>query len=300
MTDPRLLEEALRGVGVTPVTPFTPDCTRIEVKGVSQNIEFLVERGIKLIYPCGHTGEFPSLSLEEWTQVVEAVVEAVGGRAAVVPGVGQGLSVALEMLRRGERIGVDGFLFIPPHQVQVADRGVLEYWNILLNTTAFPVVLYKREWPSDEALAGLLGHDQVVGVKYGGKDLSAFAALVRARDESIVWTCGIAEQWAPFYALAGSQGFTSGLANFAPSLPLDLHRALEKGDLDRAMRLRERAVPFERIRARDSDANNVAAVKLAMDIRGLTGGPVRPPLRALDEDTTTEVERVVRELPRVH
>lgn len=281
---------------MTPVTPFSEDCEQLNLKGLAENISFLVDRGIHLMYPCGHSGEFPSLSLEEWTQVLEVVQQTASGGAYVVPSVGQGLSVALEMVRRGEAMGADGFLFIPPHQAYLSDRGVAEYWKRLLDATQLPVVLYKREWPTDQALSQLMRHDRVIGVKYGGKDVAAFAAVVESSDRRVVWTCGSAELWAPFLAMAGSSGFTSGVANFAPSLALELNRALQEGAHSRAMALRARVAPFERIRARDGDANNVAAVKHAMDLVRLAGGPVRPPLRSLDDETAEDVRRAVDQL----
>ena len=97
----------------------------------------------------------------------------------------------------------------------------------------------------------------------------------------------------PFLHVAGSVGFTSGLANIAPRLALDLASALPGGDHARAMELYWQAVPFESVRARDADANNVAAVKAGLDAVGLAGGPVRPPLRQLDGRTRREVEDIV-------
>lgn len=291
--------EALAGVGVTPATPFTADLTRINVEGLRENISFLLDSGVQMIYPCGNTGEFPSLTLDEWTAVVETVVEVCKGRASVAPGVGHNLPLATEMMRRAASIGADGVLLMPVHQPYLSADGLHNYYLGVLGAADLPAVLYKRDpWPADDDLPTLSALDQVVGVKYAGTDVRGFARLAASEPADTVWTCGRAESWAPFFALAGSRGFTSGLANAAPQLPLRLQKALFARDFVTAMQIRAQTVPFEDVRARDGEANNVPAVKAAMDAVGLAGGSVRPPLRALDDQTRKEVDGIVAELRR--
>ena len=294
MVDVTALRERLHGVGVTNPTPFSADGTALDLGGLRKNVEFLVEGGVRLIYPCGNTGEFPSLSLEEWTTVVSTVVEVVDGRALVAPGVGGPLPQALEQRQRAADLGAEGMLCMPTTGPYLSEEGVVAYYRHLLEDSALPGVLYRRPaYMTDEGLHQLVGLDAVAGVKYVGLDAHAFAALVRGGPADLVWTCGMAERYAPFLHVAGSVGFTSGLANIAPRLALDLASALRGGDHARAMELYWQAVPFEAVRARDADANNVAAVKVGLDAVGLAGGPVRPPLRQLDGPTRREVEDIV-------
>lgn len=69
--------------------------------------------------------------------------------------------------------------------------------------------------------------------------------------------------------------------------------ALADGDIVRALEIRERCVAFEELRARDGSANNVPAVKAAMDAAGLAEGRVRPPMCDLDPATEQEVAAIV-------
>lgn len=273
---------------MTPVTPFSDDLSAIDVGGLKGNIEFLAAAGVKLLYPCGNTGEFNSLSLDEWTSAVETCVAFSGDSMRVAPGVGQGFSAAMEMLRRTEDVGGDGVLLMPPHPTSVSEEGLRAYYLRLIEASPVPAVFYRRGgWPSDDLLAELTASDGAAGVKYGDPDVNAFAGSCGAGDA--VWTCGLAERWAPFFHLAGAEGFTSGLANFAPGFALSLFDALRAGEYEAAMKLRETCLWFEEIRALDGSANNVAAVKTAMDAQGLKGGKVRPPLRDLDSETSKEV-----------
>ena len=288
------LPAALRAVGVTPVTPFTDDLHSVDRAGLRSNLEFLASAEVSLLYPCGNTGEFNSLSVSEWRTVVETSTAAAGAELTVIPGVGHGLADAKQMLAQVEELEVDGVLCMPPHPTFVSKEGLRAYYLHLVDASPVPVVLYKRAGlPPDDLLSELVKMDEVVGVKYGDPDVSAFGSL--AAGGGAVWTCGLAELWAPFFHLAGAEGFTSGLANFAPDVALALFDALAAGDQETAMKIRSTCHQFEEIRARDASANNVAAVKTAMDSLSLAGGRVRPPLRDLDGRTAEEVRLAISE-----
>jgi 4-hydroxy-tetrahydrodipicolinate synthase len=290
---------ALHGVGVTPATPFTGDLAAVDRDGLRRNIEFLVTAGATLLYPCGNTGEFAALSLDEWTDVVRVTVDATAGRAVVAAGVGHGFGIAREQLRRAADLGAGGVLAMPPNMVYPADEGVVAYYGALADADVLPIVVYRKGgWPTDAGLPRLLQEHAVAGVKYGEHDVSALAGMVADAPPDVVWTCGTAERYAPFFFEAGAVGFTSGLANAAPHLSLALYAALSDGDAARARALRDLCTPFEDLRARHGSANNVTAVKVAMDEVGLVGGSVRPPMRDLSAAEAAEVKAMVAAWPR--
>ncbi len=249
-----------------------------------------------LVFPAGNTGEAASLSPREWTRVVEVSAATVAGRAAVVPGIGHELPQALDMAARAESLGADGLLLMPREQPYVCSAGIVAYWRRILAATTLPVIVYKRTLPHDGELRAIVTEPQVLGCKYADHDVSRFADITAALPDAVVWTCGIAERYAPAFHQAGASGFTSGLANFAPRISHALQDALVAGDASGAARLRDRCAPFENLRARHDGAFNVAAVKTAMDAVGLAGGSVRPPLRDLDEPARREVHALVPDL----
>jgi 4-hydroxy-tetrahydrodipicolinate synthase len=277
---------ALTGVGVTTVTPFAPNDLRLDLAALQENLAFLLSHGIRVLYPCGNTGEFHALTREEWREIVSETAKIAQGRAVVIACIGYAAETAIEMGRYAVERGAEGVMVMPPIHTYRSPQGLGLYYRRIVDTLDVPVVIYKRgEFPSDELLAELVRDDRVTGVKYAVNDPNRFANVVaRTRGTRAIWTCGTAERWAPFFALAGAQGFTSGIANFAPGLALDMMAALQTGDYPRAMQVRARVLPFEELRARHDDANNVAAVKAAMDCVGLRAGPPRPPLSPLSGD----------------
>jgi 4-hydroxy-tetrahydrodipicolinate synthase len=284
---------ALKGVGVTTVTPFASDDLRLDLAALRENLAFLLTNGIGVLYPCGNTGEFHALTRDEWRGVVSETAKIAQGKAVVLACIGYAAETAIEMGRYAVEHGADGVMVMPPMHTYRSSQGLGLYYRRIVETLDVHVVIYKRgEFPSDELLAALVRDDRVVGVKYALNDPNRFANVVaRTRGTRAIWTCGTAERWAPFFALAGAQGFTSGIANFAPGLARDMMAALQTGDYSRAMRVRAQVLPFEDLRARHDDANNVPAVKAALDCLGLRAGPPRPPLTPLSaEDRATMLE----------
>lgn len=52
--------QAVHGVGITPVTPFSDYLSRIDEAAFADNLTFLAEARAGLLHPCGNTGEFTS------------------------------------------------------------------------------------------------------------------------------------------------------------------------------------------------------------------------------------------------
>ena len=182
-----------------------------------------------------------------------------------------------------------------PIHPYASEAGLLAYYAAIAEALpGAPLVLYVRGLQlTPDGARRLTATDSVVGVKVGQPDPERFGRLAAAAPE-LAWVCGVAEGWAVPFWRAGAIGFTSGLANVAPERSLEILDALRAGDPSRAEALVDRVRPFEALRARHADANNVAVVKAALDLVGLAGGGLRPPLSELDPSDRAELVEVLR------
>lgn len=288
------LRERMSAVVVTNVTPFAADGS-VDYDAAARQAEWMVDRGIKIVVPCGNTGEYTSLSSEEAKEVTTRVARAVGDRAVVLMGVGWSSPNAIELTRHAESVGAHGVMVHHPVHTYIDRDGVRRYYERIVDAaTNIGVVLYKRGPElSDAVIAELVQSERVVAVKYAVNDVNAFTNLIDSCDADVTWLCGTAERWAPFFALGGSRGFTSGLANFAPEKALNLFDALESGDFRGAMKLRRELVELEELRQLRFNGNNVPVVKEGMRLLGLDSGVVRDPLQELSADDKAAVARMV-------
>jgi 4-hydroxy-tetrahydrodipicolinate synthase len=280
----------LTGLWATPVTPFGRD-GGVDLDAVRRHASFLLASGVARLVPAGNTGEFSSLTAEEVVAVARATRDAVPA-AVVFAGVGGALPTALEVTAEVLAAGADGVMVHHPAHTHVGQRGLGEYYRRIATAADGRVLAYKRTHRLPDALLLALARDGVIqGVKYAVNDLLAFERA-RAQAPELVWICGTAELWAPFFHLLGARGHTSGLVNAAPRLAVSLEAALREGDLARAMELRGLAREFEELRAEEEAAKNVPAVRFAMTLAGFPPGPARPPLAPLEEADERRVEAI--------
>lgn len=286
------LRAQLAGVSAIPVTPFDErgEIDELELRRV---VRWIAEAGVEVLVACGNTGEQASLTEAEAARVTALTVEAAS-RATVLAGVGGDLRTATRHAVRAIEAGAAGVLIHYPNAPYTSEAGLAAYYAALAEATDGAVVLYLRgRGLSLRILDGLAERPQVIAVKYAIPDPVAFAEIA-SRYETFVPICGLAELWAPFFWPAGARGFTSGLVNVAPKLSLAMLAALRANDYIRAMELWRVLEPFERLRARHDNGNNVPVVKEAMELLGLIeSGSVRPPLARLSDDDRSELAGIV-------
>ena len=281
--DHEVFKEILRGFSVTTATPFTDDLSDIDTEGIETNIRFLVKNDVPLVIPNGNTGEFYSLSEEEWKIVLQSTLEAAGKKSVIMPGIGHSTKTAISQLGIVRDLGSPAVMVHYPQHVFVSEEGLLNYYKELLGAAkGLNVVLYKKgPLLTDSVLEKLMTFDNLVGVKYAYGRIVDFSRTVHKLGRKIVWSCGTAERFAPFFFLAGAEAFTSGLCNFAPQVSRRMFDALKKGDFEEAMKVQKMITPLEDLREGEGAANNVPIVKAAMDYMGLRGGLCRPPIHVL-------------------
>lgn len=286
--DKSRLKESLNDVAFTTTTPFDEDGDRVLYGEYENNVSSLRDAGAELFIPCGNTGEYYALTDEERISVVRTTVEAVGADATVVAGAGGSVKETLSLAAEYEAVGADALMVMYLSHTYVHQEGAVEYYRRIADETDLPVVLYKRGPAlSDDALIELSTHANVVGVKYAVDDVAAFSRVVTEAPGDVEWVNGIAERFAPSFALEGASGFTTGIGNALPEATLALFEAIESDDRKTAARLQDALGRLEDLREEPgennslSSANNVPVVKHCMDSVGLYGGPVREPLTEL-------------------
>ena len=290
------LRQALATVVVVPVTPLDADGNPDWVAYATLTRR-LIDGGITVITPNGNTGEFYALSQAEARQALETAASAAGDQAELLAGVGHDIATAVEAAGHARDHGARMIMIHQPVHPYVSREGWIDYHAEIANQVPdLGVVLYIRnERITGVNIAELVGRaPNVVGVKYGIRDASVFAAVARdAGIDRFTWLAGAAELTAPAYWVSGARGFTSGLANVDPGLPLAMLDALRGNDFGEAMKIWEKARRFEELRAADASADNVSVVKEALAQLGLCRADVRPPSRPLPASVKDEIRAIL-------
>jgi 4-hydroxy-tetrahydrodipicolinate synthase len=299
------LQTDLAAVAFTTATPFSDDGDDVLINEIETTARTLYDAGARVFVPCGNTGEYYSLSRTERIDVVRTMVESLPADATVVGGAGGSTKDTIELLEAYEDAGADAAMIMSPAHAYVHERGLIKYYRTLASATDLGVVLYKRgPYITERVIDELASIENIVAVKYAINDVKAFSRMVETVSGDLVWLNGVAERYAPAYALEGADGFTTGIGNFVPGPVLELSRALAEDDWNRAKRIRDVLRPFEDFREEAGDrppfgaAKNVPAVKFGLDRQGMYGGPVREPLVELSEEDQDRVKMYIDEIER--
>ncbi|WP_431875521.1 5-dehydro-4-deoxyglucarate dehydratase [Amycolatopsis sacchari] len=286
MSRPHETAELLRsrmaaGVLSFPLTPFTergelaPDAFRTYLRTQ------LAADPAAVFVACG-TGEFFSLTLDEYAEVVRIAVEETAHRVPVVAGVGYGWAIAAQYAARAEEAGADGALLLPHYLVKAPVDGLVEQVRKVAEATSLPLIAYQRDYVTFTAasVAQLAKIPGVIGLKDGHGDLDQLQRLKLAAPEEFLFFNGVAtaEMQARAYSAIGIPAYSSAVHAFAPEISKAFFTALHAGDQSRVDELlRHFYQPFVELRDH-RPGYAVSLVKAAARLRDLPVGPVRAPL----------------------
>jgi len=291
---PNTLRNKLRGVIAFPVTPFKEDLS-LDLPALHQNLTHLLQYQISALVTAGGTGELYSLTLAEYARIIELTALAVEDRVPVIAGVGFGQRQAVEMAQTAAKAGADGILVFPPYYPNAEDEGLFEYYRAIGYATRLGMIIYSRDWTSfTPAMAErLTSIPTLIGWKDGHGDIRRLQAIMNHIGDRLHWIGGAGDDLVAAYYGTGIRTFTSSISTVAPLLSLKLHELGESGDMDALAELLDRCViPLYALRARRK-GYEVSAMKAMMDMIGLNGGPVRPPLVNVRPDEEDELRAIL-------
>jgi 5-dehydro-4-deoxyglucarate dehydratase len=270
----------LRGVFGFPVTPFRQDSS-LDLDGLARNVDEMAAHRFCAIVAAGGTGELYSMSVEEIGRVIETTVSAVGKRMPVVAGTGFNVTLGVEIARRAAKAGAKCLLILPPYYVSAPEAGLFDYYEAIGKATDLPIMVYSRDWAifTPQMVARLADRlPNLVAWKDGQGDIRRYQRIMSFNGDRLAWFGGLGDDCVAGYFAIGVQAYTSSISNIAPALSLALADAGLQQDFARLNDLLQRYVhPLYAIRDR-AKGYEVAVMKAAMDIIGLSAGPVRPPL----------------------
>jgi 5-dehydro-4-deoxyglucarate dehydratase len=273
------LRKKLSGVIAFPITPFKSDLT-LDLEGLRRNLAGLVQHPICAVVAAGGTGEMYSLTALEHLAVIKTTVAVIADRVPVIAGVGFGQQSAVEMARAAADAGASGILAFPPYYPQADDDGLFEYYHAIGQATSLGMLIYSRDWAnfSPALVERFTTLPTLIAWKDGQGDIRRLQAIMNRVGDRLHWIGGAGDDLVAAYYSIGIRTYTSSIATVAPRLSLKLHElAAGRSEKELLELLHRCVIPLYAMRARRR-GYEVSTMKAMMDMAGLSGGPVRPPL----------------------
>jgi 4-hydroxy-tetrahydrodipicolinate synthase len=295
------MERKLHGIIPPMVTPFTAE-GGIDWDGTRRMIDFLLDGGVHGLFVTGSTGEFVHLGHEERVDFWQFAVEQVAGRVPVLAGAGSASTAeCIDFCAHAEEVGADAVVIVTPFYFRLSAPALFAHFSAAAQATRLPIVLYNipaltgNDLDLETVCDLARQHDNIIGIKDSVRHpdhTMRMLAAKRVRDDFLVFT-GTEMHLLPVL-LAGGDGGVPGLANFAPSVFVDLYEAVRRGELNAAAEQYRRVIALTR--TYDIASPAFAAVKMAAGMMGAgIDSVVRPPAPPIDEADRVTVKRILVE-----
>lgn len=291
--------EWMRGCATALVTPFKSDGS-IDEDRLRALVDRQINGGVKLLVPCGTTGESATMTEDEDARVIGLTIEVARGRARVIAGAGSNSTAsAIEYSKRVRDAGADAALQVAPWYNKPTQEGLYAHFRAIAEGVPdLPIMLYNVPGRTSSNIAAettlRLARDceNIVAVKEASGNLSQIMQIVRERPRGFSVLSGDDAVTLPLIAL-GAEGIVSVASNEIPDLMSRMTNLALAGKWDEARELHYRILPLMEVNFIESSPG---PVKAAMAMMGLLEENFRLPLVPITEKSRARVREVITEL----
>ncbi|GHT20671.1 4-hydroxy-tetrahydrodipicolinate synthase [Bacteroidia bacterium] len=270
----------LSGMGVALITPFRAD-GQVDFSALTRLVELHLTAGTDYLVVLGTTAETPTLTLDEQTRIVQAVVAQVNKKRPIVVGLGGNNTAALvQRLKTEDFTGVDAILSVVPYYNKPSQEGIYQHYKALAEASKLPLVLYNvpgrtgANMTADTCLRLANACDSIVAVKEASGNTEQINRILTQKPEGFQVISGD-DGLALSLIASGAVGVTSVLGNaFPKEFAQMVHLALE-GNLKQAQPIHE---GFSELTALLFADGNPAGVKCLLAAMGYCENVLRLPL----------------------
>jgi 5-dehydro-4-deoxyglucarate dehydratase len=292
------IENALRdGLLSFPITDMD-EKGQFNAVTFANRLEEFVSHEVSAVFVAGGTGEFFSLSKEEYKQIVAVTSKIVNGRVPTVSSVGRSVPEAIEFAKIAEEAGIDALLLMPPYLTECPQSGIVEYAKTIMQNTNLPVIYYNRA-------NGILSGQQIkkladacpnfIALKDGTGVIEELNATIKSIGDRLVYIGGVptAEIISEAYLSIGVNTYSSAVFNFVPRLANHFYKSLRAGDTEKVNKIiKEFFVPFIRLRS-NNQGYSVSLIKAGCQLVGKSAGDVRAPLIMPTAAEMLELQKII-------
>ena len=279
------------------VTPFNEsgDLDLVVASGLAQ---WLLANGNDGLVIAGTTGESPTLTHDEQTSLIAAVVNAVD--APVIAGAGSNdTRAAIELTQKADQAGATAILSVTPYYNRPSQAGLLDHFSAIAGATDLPIVLYDipirsgRKIETETLLELAHTIDNIVALKDAAGDPAETANFLSQAPEGFEVYSGDDSLTLPLMAI-GAVGVVGVATHWTGPEHQRMVSAIESGELEEAQKINallQKSFSYEST----LEAPNPIPAKVMMRLLGFKVGRGRPPMDFIPDDLQSYAEKVLAE-----
>ena len=238
------MASALSGIFVPTLAAVSPDGSLNE-SATTENVRWLLDRGVAGIYPNGSTGEFLRLDEPVQDRITALTVEACGSDGLVLGGAaGATAPLALNRCEALADMGCRAAAVVAPFYYGLGDAAVERFYRDLAAESPIDLLLYNIPLFASRISADVVARlaldcPRIIGIKDSSGDLAhmqRMLAAVRPHRPDFTFFTGWDNVLASMLLL-GCDGGTDAAANVVPEVLVQIHDSVLDGDLRTARHL---------------------------------------------------------------
>lgn len=288
----------LRGCATALVTPFKRDGS-VDEPCFTKLVERQVKGGVKLLIPCGTTGESATMDDEERLHVIRLTVSAakrLGARVIVGTG-SNNTAQTIDFTRKARETGADGALIVAPYYNKPTQDGMFAHFSeIARSVKKFPIMLYNvpsrtaSNISAETTLRLADEFDNMVATKEASGNYSQVAAIINGRPKNFAVFSGDDASAVPLIAL-GADGLVSVISNELPKETSKMVEYALNGSFHFARRIHYKMLPLMEANFIESSP---APCKFVMKEMGLLEEILRLPLVPVTAELRAKMKAVMK------
>lgn len=293
-----MAEKMFKGVFTAIITPFNID-ESIDYVSLEKLIEDQINSNVAGIVVCGTTGESPTLSPKEHSEVIEFVTKKVNKRVLVIAGTGSNCTrEAIELTKHAEIVGVDATLQVNPYYNKPTQEGLFLHFKSIADSTKLPVIIYNIKGRTGvnvetPTLLRLINScPNILGVKEASGDIEQIKEVILKKPEYFCVLSGD-DNLTLEVVKHGGDGVISVASNIVPNEMVKLTLQALNGNYSIAESIHRDLAPLFGIEFIET---NPIPIKYMLSKKGFCKEIYRLPLCELRDESKLKVDIVMKEL----
>jgi len=288
----------LYGTGVALVTPFDKS-GKIDFAALEQHLNRIIDGGINYLTLLGTTGEPPTMTKEEKSEILKFVKEKTAGRVPIVLGIGgNNTSAVVEEILNTDLSGIDSILSICPYYTKPSQRGIYAHFEAVAKASPLPVILYNvpgrtsKNIDPDTVIKLANDFKNIVAIKEASGNMNQIMSILAKKPEDFAVISGDDSLAVPMISL-GCVGVISVAANVVPEQFSKMIKLALEGDFISA-----REIHFKLLELMNAlfEDGSPSGAKAALNILGIMEENLRLPLVPVSPSVREKIKTLLSAL----
>jgi 4-hydroxy-tetrahydrodipicolinate synthase len=296
--------KSLEGIIVPLVTPLSGN-NRIDMEGLNNLIEHVIQGGVHGIFILGTTGEAQSLSMKQREEMIKETSRILRNRLPLLVGISDtSIRDSAALAQKAYEAGAYAVVATPPYYFSTEQSELIEYFENLLSLLPLPLFLYNMPVHTKvvfdpRTIKRIAQNEKVIGFKdssANGAYLQTVMYVMREKPDFMIFV-GPEEMTAEM-VLMGANGGVNGGANLFPELYVELYNAAKFHDIEKVRNLQQKVMRISTgIYSKSKYASSyLKGLKCALSIAGICNDFPAMPFSHFNEEYRKEIEKEMTEI----